>query len=342
MSAKQRIFPVFVPHYGCPHQCVFCDQKSISGQFEPITPDSVRSKIEKMRQGIKRKEQMQLAFYGGSFTAIPESLQNAFLEAAVPYIEDQTFTSIRVSTRPDAIDRQCLEKLKRYHVETIELGAQSMDEEVLLLSGRGHTAEDVRKAASLIRDFSFELIIQMMTGLPGDTISKTLETAHKISSLHPDGVRIYPTVILRDTPLFEKWKAGVYREHSIEEAIEYCAAIVPVFQKEGIRIIRIGLNPSDDLSSGEAAGGAYHPALGELVINRIRYTEMAELLRRIPQDSDVTICVPASLLSQYTGQHRSNVEKLKDCFRLKSLRIRPVKDDTVTVYTEPFLKGNSY
>ena len=283
-------------------------------------------------------EQIQLAFYGGSFTAIPETLQNALLEVTVPYIEDGTFSSIRVSTRPDAIDAKCLEKLKHYHVETIELGAQSMDDEVLFLSGRGHSAADVRNAASLIRAFGFELIIQMMTGLPGDTISRTRETAREIASLHPDGVRIYPTVILRDTPLYEKWKAGVYHEHSVEEAIEFCSAIVPVFQQEGIRIIRIGLNPSDDLSSGEAAGGAYHPALGELVMNRIRYNEMAELLKSVPRGNEVTICVPEALLSQYTGQHRIKVRKLEDSFMLKSLRIRPAKDDAVTVYTGAFQK----
>ena len=331
MSAKQRILPVFIPHFGCPHNCVFCDQKTITGENRPVTPETVRSKIEQMLSENRGNEKVQLAFYGGSFTAIPAGLQTALLQAVLPYIEEGIIDSVRVSTRPDAIDRECLERLKEFHVRTIEIGAQSMDEEVLALSGRGHSADDVRKAAVLIRQYGFELIIQMMTGLPGDTQSKTYETAVAIASLHPDGVRIYPSVILRNTPLYDRWKNGEYHEHSVEEAVEFCAAIVPVFRNAGIQIIRLGLNPSDDLSSGEAAGGAYHPALGELVLSRIRYNEMAGMLQTVPSGSDVTIVVPAALLSQYTGQHRKNVEKLKTCFGLNSLRIRPGQNDTAFV-----------
>ena len=236
--------------------------------------------------------------------------------------------SIRISTRPDAIDRECLERLKKYHVHTIELGVQSMDKEVLRLSGRGHTPEDVREASELIRQFGFELILQMMTGLPGDTPERTCFTAREICSLHPDGVRIYPAVILRNTALYDLWETGEYREHTVEEAVEYCAAIVPVFQKAGIRIIRIGLNPSEDLSSGEAAGGAYHPALGELVMSRIRYYELADLLQSAGPGSDVTVYVPKALLSQYIGQHHENTDKLKSFYGLNSVRIVAGQKDT--------------
>ncbi len=201
MSARESIIPVFVPHLGCPHACVFCNQRRISGRERPATAEDVICAVEKAAAlpcpGAKR----QLAFYGGSFTAIPAAEQTALLSAAKDALDRGEIDAIRLSTRPDAIDEAVLKRLKDYGVETIELGAQSMNDEVLLLSGRGHRAEDVEKASRQIRAAGFRLILQMMTGLPGDSDERSLETARRIAALKPDGVRIYPTVIVRDTPI---------------------------------------------------------------------------------------------------------------------------------------------
>ena len=207
MSAKESIIPVFVPHVGCPNNCVFCNQRKISGQLKPADPGEVTETIEKALKVIPDGSKAQLAFYGGSFTAIPAEQQTALLSAAHAFVERGALDSIRLSTRPDAIDDVILERLRRYGVRTIELGAQSLDDEVLRRSGRGHTAEDVFKASEMVKAYGFGLIIQMMTGLPGDTKEKAVKTAEKICSIGPDGVRIYPTVIIRDTALYDMWRA---------------------------------------------------------------------------------------------------------------------------------------
>ena len=321
MSARECIIPVFVPHLGCPYTCVFCNQNRISGAQSPAAPETV---IEAMKQAALpgKPVKRQLAFYGGSFTAIPLEQQTALLQTAKTYIDRGELDSIRLSTRPDAISEEILQRLKRYGVETIELGAQSMDEEVLRRSGRGHTAKDVENASLLIRQYGFRLILQMMTGLPGDTPERSLQTARRIISLAPDGVRIYPTVIVRDTALYELWKRGSYEEHTVEQAVTTCAAMVPLFEDAGIPIIRLGLNPTDDLSGGDAAGGAYHPALGELVRSRI-YRNRAELLLADTEPgSSVILGVAPEKISQMTGQHRSNLEYLKQKYGLRELKVR--------------------
>ena len=324
MSARESIIPVFVPHLGCPNDCVFCNQRRISGAQEPAGVENVKNAIESVaalpRNGAKR----QLAFYGGSFTAIPSCQQEALLGAAKEYLDRGEIDAIRLSTRPDAIDGAVLARLKRYGVETIELGAQSLCDEILLLSGRGHTAADVVNASEQIKAAGFRLILQMMTGLPGDSVERTVYTAKKIIALHPDGVRIYPTVIVRDTALYDLWQAGEYKEHTVADAVEYCAAIVPLFEAAGIPIIRLGLNPTDELSGGAAAGGAYHPALGELVKSRLMLYKMRGTLNGIPAGSRVTLGVNKSRVSQAVGQHRENISRLTAEFGLKELKIRGI------------------
>lgn len=333
MSARESIIPVFVPHLGCPNDCVFCNQRRISGAQEPAGVENVKNAIESAaalpRNGAKR----QLAFYGGSFTAIPSCQQEALLGAAKEYLDRGEIDAIRLSTRPDAIDDAVLARLKRYGVETIELGAQSLCDEILLLSGRGHTAEDVVSASKQIKAAGFRLILQMMTGLPGDSVGRTVDTAKKIIALHPDGVRIYPTVIVRDTALYDLWQAGEYKEHTVADAVEYCAAIVPLFEAAGIPIIRLGLNPTDELSGGAAAGGAYHPALGELVKSRLMLDKMRAVLNGVPAGSRVTLGVNKSRVSQAVGQHRGNVSRLTAEFGLKELKIRGIdaENDEISI-----------
>lgn len=333
MSARESIIPVFVPHLGCPNDCVFCNQRRISGAQEPAGVETVKNAIESAaalpRVGAKR----QLAFYGGSFTAIPVCQQEALLGAAKEYLDRGEIDAIRLSTRPDAIDGAVLARLKKYGVETIELGAQSMCEEVLLLSGRGHTAEDVAAASRQIKAAGFKLILQMMTGLPGDSLERTVDTAKKLIALQPDGVRIYPTVIVRDTALYDLWRAGEYKEHTVEDAVEYCAEIVPLFKAAGIPIIRLGLNPTDELSGGAAAGGAYHPALGELVKSRLMLKKMRAALCGVPAGGMVTLGVNKRLVSQTVGQHRENITRLCAEFDLAGLKIRGVdaENDEISI-----------
>ena len=321
MSARESIIPVFVPHLGCPNDCVFCNQRRISGTQQPATAQTVKEAIKQAaalpRNGAKR----QLAFYGGSFTAIPAAEQTALLSAAKDALDRGEIDAIRISTRPDAIDEAVLKRLKDYGVETVELGAQSMDNEVLLFSGRGHRAEDVETASRQIKAAGFRLILQMMTGLPGDSDERSLETARRITALKPDGVRIYPTVIVRDTALYDLWRAGRYTEHTVEDAVRCCAKLLPVFEEAGIPVIRLGLNPTDELSGGDAAGGAYHPALGELVKSRVLLEKARQLLQGTAPGSAVVLAVDPRRISQMVGQHRQNIERLCTEFGMSSLKV---------------------
>ena len=322
MSARAQILPVFVPHLGCPHACVFCNQRRISGAQSPARPEDVKNLTAQSAAFLPTGGKRQLAFYGGSFTAIPEKEQEALLSAAKEALDRGEIDAIRLSTRPDAIDDAVLARLHRYGVGTVELGAQSMDDGVLRLSGRGHTAADVERASALVRAAGFELILQMMTGLPGSDDEKDVETARRLIALKPDGVRVYPTVIVKDTPLYDMWRSGAYREHTVEDAVRVCAVIVPLFEAAQIPIIRLGLNPTEELSGGAAVAGAYHPALGELVKSRILLDRARTLLQGAAPGSRVTLTVGRGKTSQMTGQKRENLRRLTEEFELARLTIR--------------------
>ena len=328
MSARESIIPVFVPHLGCPNDCVFCNQRRISGSVAPATAENVVSAIENALRLTPPGTRRQLAFYGGSFTAIPVAEQESLLGAAVPYLERGDIASLRLSTRPDAIDGAVLRRLRSYGVETIELGAQSMSERVLALSGRGHTAADVEDAARAVKGAGFRLILQMMTGLPGADDESDVESARRIAALGPDGVRVYPTVIVRDTALCDLWRAGRYKEHTVEDAVRVCARILPVFEQAGIPVIRMGLNPTEDLSGGDAVGGAYHPALGELVKSRIMRDRAEKILSGAKRGEQAVLRVNPRLMSQLVGQHGANRAYLVERFGLSGLRI--VRDPDVS------------
>jgi histone acetyltransferase (RNA polymerase elongator complex component) len=315
------IIPIFIPHTGCPMDCVFCNQRRISGSLLPATAQDIERETRAALMKLPCGSKPQIAFYGGSFTAIPAMQQIELLEAAYAFIESGEVSSIRLSTRPDAIDSERLDRLERYGVSVIELGSQSMDDEVLELTNRGHTAEDTVRAAALIKERGFSLILQMMTGLPGSTPERDIETARKIAALRPDGVRIYPTVIVRDTALYEMWLRGEYREHTVDEAVAVCAKIVPIFSAAGIPVIRLGLNPTEELSGGSAVGGAYHPALGELVLSRIYLERLLPMLEPYHGPGTATVSVHPSRVSVMVGQHRKNAEEVR---RLTGLGLKVV------------------
>lgn len=319
MMAKGSIIPIFVPHLGCPNRCVFCDQKRISGSSSSAGGADVTRALERARAlGISGA---QLAFYGGSFTAVPKEHQAELLAAAQPGLREGTIRSIRLSTRPDAIEKEHLLWLREQGVSTVELGSQSMDDEVLMASGRGHTAADTERAAALVKEAGLELVLQMMTGLPGSSPESDRASARRLIALRPDGVRIYPTVILRDTELERLWRAGDYRAHTVAEAVALCADIRPLFDGAGIPVIRLGLNPSEELSAGEAVAGAYHPALGELVLSEIWRRRAMERLRDVPAGADVRLGVRQSRVSVMTGQKRENIRRITADKGLRSLRV---------------------
>jgi len=315
MSPRKRIIPVFIPHAGCEHDCVFCNQRWITGA---VGEERGEGREESCDVGSQVAE---MAYYGGSFTAIPVERQNELLESAQPFLSINPHNSIRVSTRPDCIDESTLERLKGYGVATVELGAQSMCDDVLALSGRGHTAYDVEHAAGLVISSGLSLILQMMTGLPGDTREKSIFTARRFIELGPAGVRIYPTVVVRGTRLHELWERGEYQEHTVEDAVVLCAELYELFKEAGIPIIRLGLNPSEALSAGGAVAGAYHPAFGELVYSRVYYNRAVALLGGVAPGSAVTLVVARGCVSMMIGQHRCNIVALTEGFSLSSIKV---------------------
>ena len=314
------IIPIFIPHVGCPHDCVFCNQKKIAGALSAPTGEEVGKIIENALE--YSGDMPQVAFYGGSFTAIERPLMLEYLKSAKAFIDKGKVSSIRLSTRPDCIDEEILALLREYGVETIELGCQSMVESVLSASGRGHTAEDVRKSARLIKQGGFRLILQMMTHLPASDDEKDLETARELCRLKPDGVRVYPTVVVRDTALETLWRRGEYSAATPEEAAKLGGEIIGIFEEKNIPIIRFGLNPTDDLSDGEALAGAYHPALGEMAISA-KFLRLCEkkLEGAETKGRKLRILVNPKRISAMSGQKKANKKKLCEKYGFASVTV---------------------
>lgn len=258
--------PIFVPHLGCPHDCIFCNQTKISGAAHHFDEAAVRAQIDTYTQSIGENTQVEIAFFGGSFTGIEWPQQKAYLDLATTYVHRNGFEGIRMSTRPDLITPEILDRLTPYPITTIELGVQSMDSAVLAASHRGHSAKDVYTAAKLIRHYGFGLGLQMMLGLPGDTWDKSLTTADKLIALDPDGIRLYPTLVVRDTALAHMYIEGTYTPWPLNETLQLCAQLVHRFTLAGIKIFRLGLQATDQMQPGkDILAGPYHPAIGQLV-----------------------------------------------------------------------------
>lgn len=276
------IVPVFIPHLGCPHRCIFCQQEKItSRQGPPVGADEVKFIIEQALASphFSPLAGNEIAFYGGTFTSLPVPFIQELLEATVPYLDKGLFTGIRVSTRPDAIDPSICRLIARYRVRTVELGAQSMNDDVLGLSGRGHTAADTIDAAGLLKTLGFKLGIQIMPGLPGDSEDVFRETITAVIALHPDMVRIYPAVVIQGTALAAWYRDGRYTPLTIEEAVERCREACMRFEAEGISVIRVGLMTSPSLREpGQLLAGPWHEAFGHLVKCMIHRTRISPML----------------------------------------------------------------
>lgn len=267
MSNLHYIIPIFVPHEGCPHNCVFCNQNTITGISETVTGEYVRSTIEEYLKTIPNKKAvLEVSFFGGTFTAIDMKKQQELLSVAKEYKDNGIIKYIRLSTRPDYIDDKILTNLKNYTVDIIELGVQSLDEEVLKASGRGHSAYDVEKASKLIKKYGFTLGHQIMLGLPKDNFNKDIETAKKLASMKPKMARIYPALVIKNTPMEKMYKEGSYKPYDLYECVEISKIIYGIFLGNGINVIRIGLQPTDEINKGaELVAGPFHPAFRELV-----------------------------------------------------------------------------
>ncbi|MDE5764042.1 MAG: radical SAM protein [Ruminococcus sp.] len=344
---KHANISIFVPHIGCPHRCSFCDQRTISGAQHAPDGNEVREICEKALSEIKSPETAEIAFFGGSFTAVPRRYMTELLESASLFVGDGIFRGIRISTRPDCITPEILDILKKYGVTSIELGAQSMSDTVLSANERGHTAEDVYKASDLIKSYGFELGLQMMFGLYKSSGDDEFETMNRIIEIHPDTVRIYPVVILKNTRLGELYQSGEYQPFcGFDDAVESVASMMETFEENGIKVIKCGLHASEFVEK-DMIGGFYHPAFRELCENVIyRHLiwnvlfEMADLNRPQKYDQKETtrkfekihgehiFAVNPSCISKAVGQRKSNIRH----FREQGIYIKIIGDENVAEY----------
>ena len=320
---KKRTFhiPIFVPHKGCPHDCVFCNQHKITGQIAEVTPLAAQEIIESHLSTIEKYNEAgsyraEIAFFGGSFTAIDREYMLSLLELGYGYVKTGRVQNLRCSTRPDCIDEEILCLCKSYGMRVIELGLQSADEEVLLKSARGHSFEDTKNACRLIKKHGFELGLQMMTGLPGDTDEKSIDTARKIVNLGADCVRIYPTLVMEGTHLWDMYKSGEYIPVSLEESVSLVSKIVPIFENAGIEILRIGLQTTDNVNE-KTVVGPYHNAFAELVYGRIIRDKIESYIVETNMKPSVfEFEAPQNRISQILGHKKENVRYFYDKYEI--------------------------
>lgn len=298
---------VFVPHLGCAHRCSFCDQYAITARHAPPGSADVQAAVALAKTSPRYDpSQTEIAFFGGSFTCIPDAVRLPLLETASRFVASGDVRGIRLSTRPDALPPEMLDELKRYGVTSVELGAQSMCDAVLKANGRGHSAADVADAANRVRAAGFSLGLQMMTGLPGDSDAGARRTAETFLSLRPDTVRIYPTIVFRHTELARRYESGRYRPQSLEAAVALCADLCEIFEQSSVRVIRTGLHTID---SASFLAGPWHPAFGELCAAR-RMLLRARALLGAP--GAYRICVAPGMRSKMIGHRRENLRSLAE------------------------------
>jgi histone acetyltransferase (RNA polymerase elongator complex component) len=313
---KHFVIPVFIPGVACPFQCIFCDQKKISGASGLPSREEVRDVILKHLETIPLENtHVEVGFFGGTFTGLSPAQQQRLFDVVHPFIQNGRISSIRLSTRPDFISKEILDLLKRNFVRTIELGAQSMDNAVLDASSRGHTVEDTEAASRLIMDAGFVLGLQMMIGLPSDTEEKALLTAHKIVALGASETRIYPALVIRGTKLEEHFLAGEYHPLRLEEAIQWTKNLIEVFESGSVKVLRVGLHPSSELiNGGELIAGPFHPSFRELVMTEGWNDRLRSVIAGSFQDN-VCIRVNPADINIAVGYFGKNKKLLEQQFR---------------------------
>lgn len=327
-----RNIPVFIPQEGCPNACVFCSQKKITGIDRRAELDTFYKTVEKALE--TGWEESEIAFFGGSFTAIERNRMVTLLDAAYEYVKSGDVSGIRISTRPDYIDKEVLEILRSRGVTAIELGIQSISEQVLKDSGRGHTAIQSENACRLIKEYGFKLGGQMMVGLPSSTAEDEVLTAKAICAWGADETRIYPTVVFEDTELYRMTLNGSYTPLGIDDAVSRCADCMEIFLANGVKVLRVGLHASEQLVS--APYGATHPAMGELVESEIYRRKICKLLGS-KTGKRLCIYVSPSACSKAAGQHKKNTEFFKKEFgfsRVSVFGIPRMTDQMVEIKIE--------
>lgn len=338
MNKKMKIIPIFVPHVGCPNDCVFCNQKKITGKGTVVANSKyVTEIVEECRKTIDEDTYTELAFFGGSFTAIDLRLQEELLSVGKYYKDMGVVDRIRCSTRPDAINKEILELQKKYGMDIIELGIQSLDDVVLKLSNRGHTKSDSINASKLIKEHNFVLGHQIMPGLPGSTREKDIKTCLESISMKPDIVRIYPTLTIKDTELVNMYNKGSYKPLSLEEAIDISALIYSQYAVNKINVIRIGLQNTESINEEEdVVAGPFHPAFRQLVEEKIYLSSIIQKLQGMNlKDKHITIHANDKLMSFIAGQKKSNIIKLMEIFSMSKITFKnSLNDNIIEIYDE--------
>ncbi len=324
MSKNYYIIPIFVPHRGCPNDCVFCNQNKITGLSTDITAKEVQNTIISYLKTIPNKDaEIEVSFFGGSFTGIDINIQKSFLNIANRYKKEGYIDKIRLSTRPDYIDYNKLDLLKDFGVDIIELGVQSLDDYVLKKSNRGHTVNDVEKAVEKIKEYGFKLGIQIMIGLPGDTEEKSITTCKKVINLCPDIVRIYPTLVIKDTKLEKMYLEGSYFPLRLDEAVHICSKLLMMFNLYNINVIRIGLQPTDNISlNKDVVSGPFHPAFRQLVESEIFKKVIKEFFNKNKiKCSHCEFFINKTQINNFIGHKSVNINYIKDILMTNNIKI---------------------
>ncbi len=324
MSNNRFIIPVFVPHRGCPNDCVFCNQRKITGQKNVYDYSQIDEEIMKAVKTIDftKSPDVEIAFYGGTFTAIDVESQETFLKIASKYVNNYKISGIRLSTRPDAIDENVLKRLKKYGVKTIELGVQSLNEDVLLKSNRGHNSEIVYESAKLIKEYGFILGIQLMIGLPGDNLEINMRTVNEVVKIKPDIARIYPTLVIKDTELARMYEKNLYKPLNVMEAVEISKEMYKVLFLNNINVIRIGLQPTENILEGEdVVAGPFHSAFRELVVSSYIFDLIKENIENESFD-EIEFEINNKDVSYLIGNKGINKKLIKDELNVKKMKIK--------------------
>jgi histone acetyltransferase (RNA polymerase elongator complex component) len=337
---KPFIIPIFLPHAGCPHRCVFCNQVSITGTGPaPAGAEQLRSQIRQfLKYRSDRRQTTQISFFGGNFLGLEIREIKFYLSLATEFVEQDAVDSIRFSTRPDTVDPKRLAIMADYPVATVELGVQSMDERILALAKRGHSAADTVRAVERLKARNYSIGLQMMVGLPGDEAALALTTAAKIAELQPDFVRIYPTLVVENSLLAEWYKSGAYTPLGLEDAVTQVKTLYLFFRKNNIRVIRMGLQASEDLNTGSVLAGPYHPAFGHLVYSEIFLDAACAAIKSAnPTGATVAVFVNPRRIAALRGLKNSNIALLKKRFGLEKIDIFPdsrMDEDSIKIDNE--------
>lgn len=325
---KHSNVAIFVPHNGCKNNCSFCNQKTITGKAYQPNEEDIKIAVQKaIESGNINKATTEIAFFGGSFTAIEPSYMQNLLACAAQYVKEGLFLGIRISTRPDCINQQILNLLKKYKVTSIELGAQSMCDEVLLANERGHSALDVINASKLIKKNGFALGLQMMTGLYKSSSNEDLKTLKALINLKPDTLRVYPTVVLKGTKLGQLYKEGEYNPPDVEESAALCAKLLNICLKNKINVIKLGLHSSEDIKNNMLAG-AYHPAFRELVESKLFYNKIMQVYKGSNFGNSFDVYVNPKFISKVIGNKKENINK----FKKLGLSVKIIEDENLKGY----------